>query len=149
MDWLDKVIETEGGYVNDPTDNGGETKYGISKKAYPNEDIKNLTIERAKELYIKDYVKPCKADLLPLELQYAHFDSAVNFGVTGAAKILQEAAGVSVDGKIGPVTLKAVKSLQLSKYLLYRMFKYAYIVGNNNTQAKFIKGWANRVKELL
>ena len=31
MEWLDKVIELEGGYVDDPTDRGGETKYGISK----------------------------------------------------------------------------------------------------------------------
>ena len=148
MNWLDKVIETEGGYVNDPTDRGGETKYGISKLAYPDEDIKNLTIERAKELYIKDYVKPCRADLLPEKLQYAHFDAAVNHGVKGAAKILQRAAGVKDDGVIGKITLKAVQSLSLDRLLLYRAFYYMKIVGNNHSQAKYIKGWANRLKHI-
>lgn len=148
MNWLDKVIETEGGYVNDPTDRGGETKYGISKLAYPDEDIKNLTIERAKELYIKDYVKPCRADLLPEELQYAHFDAAVNHGVKGAAKILQRAAGVKDDGVIGKITLKAVQGLSLDRLLLYRAFYYMEIVGNKHSQAKYIKGWANRLKHI-
>lgn len=149
MNWLDKVIELEGGYVNDPSDRGGETKYGISKKAYPNEDIKNLTIERAKELYIEDYVKPCKADLLPYELQYAHFDASVNHGVKGAAKILQRAAGVKDDGIIGNITLKASKDVTLERYLLYRAFYYMEIVGNNPSQYKYIKGWANRLKHIL
>ena len=148
MDWLDKVIELEGGYVNDPTDRGGETKYGISKKAYPNEDIKNLTLERAKEIYIKDYVKPSKADLLPKELQYAHFDASVNHGVSGAAKILQRAAGVKDDGIIGLVTLSAVKNLSLDRLLLFRAFYYMEIVGNNPSQYKYIKGWANRLKHI-
>ena len=44
---IEVVLKHEGGYVNDPDDPGGETKYGISKKAYPDEDIKELTIERA------------------------------------------------------------------------------------------------------
>ena len=47
---IEGVIEKEGGYVNDPDDPGGETKYGISKKAFPKEDIKNLTIVRAKDI---------------------------------------------------------------------------------------------------
>ena len=45
---IDRVLAHEGGYVNDPDDPGGETKYGISKKAYPKIDIKNLTKEEAK-----------------------------------------------------------------------------------------------------
>ena len=49
------TIGVEGGYVNDPSDPGGETKFGVSKKSYPNLDIKNLTITQAKEIYYKDY----------------------------------------------------------------------------------------------
>ncbi|MBI5843910.1 MAG: hypothetical protein HZB23_04475 [Deltaproteobacteria bacterium] len=45
----------EGGYVNDPADPGGETRFGISRRAYPNEDIKALTRERAAEIYYRDY----------------------------------------------------------------------------------------------
>ena len=47
-DIIDIVIKHEGGYVNDPTDLGGETKYGITKRFYPDVDIKNLTEEEAK-----------------------------------------------------------------------------------------------------
>lgn len=149
MNWLDKVIQLEGGYVNHPNDRGGETKYGIAKKFYPNEDIKNLTKERAKEIYMEDYVKPCKADLLPPALQYAHFDTAANMGVHGAAIVLQEAAGVNADGVIGPKTLAASSKLSLERYLLFRAFRYMDIIGSNHSQAKFSKGWANRLKHIL
>ena len=52
---LDDLIEREGGYVNDPDDPGGETKFGISKRAYPHLDIKNLTEEHAADIYYNDY----------------------------------------------------------------------------------------------
>ena len=49
------VLENEGGYVNDPADPGGETKYGISKRSYPALDIKNLTVEQATAIYLRDF----------------------------------------------------------------------------------------------
>ena len=59
MELFDKAMNfvglMEGGYVNDPIDKGGETKYGISKRSYPNLDIKNLTKEQAREIYYKDF----------------------------------------------------------------------------------------------
>jgi lysozyme family protein len=88
---IEDVIEKEGGYVNDPDDPGGETKYGISKKAFPKEDIKNLTIVRAKDIYYTKYWKPSKAYLIPDELQHIYFDMCVNFGIIGAGKVLQRA----------------------------------------------------------
>lgn len=149
MDWLDRVIETEGGYVNDPTDKGGETKYGIAKKYFPHLDIKNLTKEQAKEIYSEMYVIPSKAHLLPSHLQYIHFDTAVNMGVSGAARMLQRAAGVKEDGIIGKVTLEAAKSVSVERYLLFRAFRYMSIIDRSHDQAKFSKGWANRLKELI
>ena len=50
---IEIVLEHEGGYVNDPDDAGGETKYGIAKRWYPDVDIKNLTKEQAKKYIIK------------------------------------------------------------------------------------------------
>lgn len=76
--------EVEGGYVNDPQDPGGETKYGISKRAYPNEDIKNLTLDRAKELYLRDYWDKAGCDALAWPCALMVFDSAVNQGVSFA-----------------------------------------------------------------
>lgn len=81
------LVGEEGGYVNDPKDPGGETKYGISKRAYPTEDIKNLTLDRAKGLYKRDYWDKVGADARPWPEALCLFDCAVNQGV-GKAKAL-------------------------------------------------------------
>ena len=78
---IDKVLKHEGGYVNDPNDPGGETNYGISKRAYPNVDIKNLTIDGAKEIYKKDYWDKTKVESVPERLRYIYFDMCVNMGM--------------------------------------------------------------------
>ena len=62
---IDHVIDHEGGYVNDPKDLGGETKYGISKRWYPEINIKDLTIDDAKNIYYEDYWVPSRAQDLP------------------------------------------------------------------------------------
>lgn len=100
------IDEYEKGYVNHPQDFGGETKYGISKASYPNEDIPNLTRERALELYHEIW-KRLKLDSLPASLRAFIFDSAILFGEYRAAIWLQEAVGVLPDGIIGPKTIKA------------------------------------------
>jgi len=74
------TVGEEGGYVNDPRDPGGETKYGISKRAYPDEDIQNLSLERAKELYRRDYWDALGLDGSPWNIAYPLFDCAVNQG---------------------------------------------------------------------
>ena len=89
---IEIVLEHEGGYVNDPDDAGGETKYGIAKRWYPNVDIKNLTKEQAKHIYHTDYWKPAKCDSVPPKLRHIYFDMCVNFGRRGAVKVLQQAA---------------------------------------------------------
>lgn len=147
--YIEKVLIHEGGYVNDPTDNGGETKYGISKRAYPDLDIKNLTKEKAIEIYKRDYWDGNKCDLLPEGLNYAHFDTAINSGGNRAAKILQEAAGVVIDGIIGKKTLAAAKKLSAERYLLFRLNFYCQIVRHNKSQAKYIGGWSNRCMDVL
>lgn len=85
---FEMVIGTEGGYVNDPHDPGGETKYGISKRAYPDLDIENLTLEQAKDIYLRDYWGPagCGA-AMDDALATLLFDCAVNQGVFRAKQI--------------------------------------------------------------
>ena len=85
---IEKVLEHEGGYVNDPTDRGGETKYGITKKFYPDVDIKNLTLDQAKHIYHTDYWRRAKCDEIPPKLRHIYFDMTVNFGKRGAVKVL-------------------------------------------------------------
>lgn len=142
------VIGHEGGYVNHPNDPGGETKYGISKRAYPNEDIKSLTLDRAKEIYKRDYWDKGKTDKLPKEIRYAYFDMAVNSGVRTAIKTLQSACGITDDGVIGPQTLMHSEKLKLSDFLFERALFYMRITGNKPKLSVFLKGWANRLESI-
>ena len=143
-----KVIGHEGGYVNDPDDPGGETKYGISKRAYPGENIKDLTLDRAKELYRRDYWDKTRSDEIPEEIRYAHFDMAVNAGTGAAAKNLQRAARVKVDGQIGPHTLHAATQVRIGDYLFWRAIHYMKIMNKNNRLVKYAGGWSNRIADI-
>lgn len=85
------VIGSEGGYVNDPNDPGGETKYGVSKRAYPSVDIKNLSLDGAKDIYWRDYWAKLSLDKLPWSIAYPAFDTAVNLGVYATSGMLKSA----------------------------------------------------------
>ena len=90
------VVGVEGGYVNDPDDPGGETKYGISKRMYPSLDIANLTREQAQSIYLQDYWNRCKCDTLSWEWALCLFDCAVNQG-PGAASALKATSATASD----------------------------------------------------
>lgn len=78
---ISKVLENEGGYDNDPKDPGGETKYGISKKTYPNLNIKDLTKDEAIEIYRKDWYKKWDMDVISSErIAYKVLDAIINIG---------------------------------------------------------------------
>lgn len=85
---LDQLLKSEGGYVNDPNDPGGETNLGISKRAYPDLDIASLTPESVAPIYKRDYWDKIDGDLLTSPLNYIAFDCAVNQGVSAAKSIL-------------------------------------------------------------
>ena len=74
------VVGIEGGLVDDPSDPGGLTKFGISKRAYPDVDIRNLTLDQAKAIYLRDYWNSHKLDLLEYGKALLVFDCAVNGG---------------------------------------------------------------------
>ena len=149
------ILRNEGGYSNDPRDRGGETKYGISKRNHPEVDIKNLTIDGAMDIYRRLYWTPSKAEKLMPELRYSYFDMVVNAGQGNAVKILQRACNsklkkadkIAVDGRIGPMTIKASEKLEESRLRAYRLLHYARIVNKNPTQERFWYGWYNRVHE--
>lgn len=105
---IDLILEHEGGYVNDPDDPGGETNFGISKRAYPKLDIANLTKEEARKIYASDYYLKAGCERLPVGVDVSVFDMAVNAGIKRALKLLQKAVGVAQDGIVGPITMAAV-----------------------------------------
>jgi len=151
------VLADEDGYIDHPNDRGGETKYGISKKAHPGEDIPNLTLERAGEIYRADYWNTVKGDDLPAGVDYVVFDSAVNHGPKNAGIFLQKAlnrmmAGLEVDGEIGPKTLKAIEAIDgrplSTDVLRERDIFYRKIVAQDPSQEAFARGWMNRLAKL-
>ena len=106
---IEMVLEHEGGYVNHSSDPGGETIYGISKRAYPDLDIKNLTVAEAKEIYRNDYWNRIKGEELPVGVACVVLDYSVNSGTSRASKALQSVCGIANgDGIIGPASLNAV-----------------------------------------
>ncbi len=139
----------EGGYVDDPEDPGGETNFGISKRSYPEEDIKNMTLERAKLLYKRDFWGPAGCDALPEVMKFQMFDLAVNTSArskpTTAIKLLQMAVGANVDGQLGPKTLMAVQSMNPDKALRrlqgLALRRYASLAN----WPRFGRGWVNRL----
>lgn len=104
------VMAQEGGYVNDVHDRGGETKFGISKRQYPNEDIPNLTVNRARTLYRLDYWEPNRCGELPPHMALCVLDAAFHGGP--AIRWLQQAVGAKIDGVIGPKTIAAARACQ-------------------------------------
>ena len=146
---IEYVLKHEGGYIDNSKDRGGITNMGISQRAYPDEDIKNLTKERAKEIYYNDYWCRGKCELLPEELKFPHLSFCVNMGVFGANKLLQEACGSSVDGVVGAETLNAALTLTKEKYCFYAAKRYGRIVVANPSQLIFLNGWMNRLEEII
>lgn len=154
---FEQVIKSEGGYVNDPHDHGGETNLGVTKAAWsgylgrPIQDgeMKALTKEVVEPFYKKLYWDKCHCDELPKGLDYAVFDFAVNAGPGRAAKFLQTAVGVTADGAIGPGTMAAVAKADpkhaLDQFSAAKASFYKGLVDRDPSQQKFYKGWMARV----
>ena len=150
---IEKVLEHEGGYVNDPKDLGGETKYGITKRFYPDVDIKNLTTEQAMEIYKKDYWDKNRVESLPNNLWHIYFDMCVNMGKRTEVKVLQRAAvnrgrNIDVDGGLGPATIGALKGVELDRVRAYRVKFYVDLITSKPEQEKFFLGWFRRATEV-
>lgn len=155
---IELILKHEGGYVNDPSDRGGETKYGISKKSYPELDIASLTKEHAKEIYSQDYWIPIKGDLINDQSIANHvLDLKVNSGRAGV-KVVQDTLfsmgkNIGVDGLIGGQTILALNSVNPiefnNKLVEKRIDFYKNIVANDPLQYKFLNGWIKRASSFL
>jgi lysozyme family protein len=146
---FERLIGFEGDYSFDNRDPGGETHWGISKRAYPNLNIRDLTLEDAKNIYRRDYWDRCKCEDMPYTVAFQVFDMAVNQGVHGAIIALQDALGVSADGDIGPVTLATAQVIDPFKFSArFCGARLLFYTGLNGWDT-YGKGWTRRVASQL
>lgn len=149
--FFDRLLGSEGGYVFDKDDPGGETNWGISKRSYPLLDIKNLTREDAKSIYFQDFWIKGQLHSFHSAVAFQMFDAAVNHGIPQSLIFLQKAAEVMQDGEIGPITIAAVNKLPLNDILLrydaYRLFFYSNLP--EKQWIKYSRGWVRRVAKNL
>lgn len=143
--YIERVLGHEGGYVNDPKDPGGETQWGISKRAYPTVNIRRLTREQAIEIYRADFWALVLGEQLPPAVAFQALDAAVNHGVERAKLWLQRAAGVAEDGRIGPVTRRALADADPADLLLRFMAARLDFYSRLSTFDRFGRGWVRRM----
>jgi lysozyme family protein len=137
-----RLLGNEGGYSMDPKDPGGETNWGISKRAYPSLDIKNLTRDQAAAVYYHDFWMPLM-DAHPA-VKFQVFDFAVNSGIQTAVRKLQQVVGVADDGHWGPVSNAALMKMDVSDVLMLFVAARLRFWASLSTWPTFGKGWANR-----
>jgi len=120
------ILKWEGGYSNDSRDPGGETKFGISKRSYPELDISKLTLKQAKEIYYQNYWLKAGCQNMEYPLNLVVFDTAVNMGRRRAEELWEKSCG-------------DWREFLLLRLHTYSKFKLAKI---------YFRGWANRVLDL-
>lgn len=148
-DAFKRLIGHEGGYVNHPSDPGGETNFGISRRAYPGEDIQGMTLERAKVIYQRDYWWKAGCDVVPDAVKFDLFDMAVNSGVNPAIRTLQKTVGVDNDGIIGPKTMQAIGSMNPVRFVARFNGHRLQLLSTLANWPAFGRGWANRIAKNL
>lgn len=161
---LDHVLAMEGGWTHDPHDPGGPTNKGITLAVYARErgieitaanlaelksDLRAIPDTLVRSIYETRYWQPARCPALRPSLALMHFDAGVNHGVGTAARLLQEALGVEIDGEIGPITLRAAGIAEprqaLVRYAAIRRQRYRALPHF----WRFGRGWLRRVDATL
>jgi len=153
---FEMVLKHEGGYVNDPRDPGGRTNLGVTQRAWEawlvrtvtEADMRKLTPAAVKPFYKAMYWDKIKGDQLPAGVDYAAYDLAVNSGTGRAAKYLQQIAGVTADGAIGPKSIEAIKACDPEQMVQALCDMRLDFLKRLPTFETFGKGWSRRVAEV-
>jgi len=160
---LDEIMESEGGFQQWEEDRGNYvdgrligTNRGITPNALADyrgvdpstitvDDIKNVSDEEARDIFLQKYYFANGLDRLPQHLQANVLDMYVNSG-TNAISILQDMLGVERDGILGPQTLEALENSNITNqmYAERRIEYYNRVARNNPSQRRFLQGWLNR-----
>ncbi|WP_336931194.1 glycoside hydrolase family 108 protein [Acinetobacter tandoii] len=158
---FDRLIGHEGKFTDDKNDRGNwttgiigkgilkGTKYGISAMTYPDFDIKNLTLDQAKEIYKRDWWDKLNADNLDPAIVFQVWDFAINAGMGTAKRKLQKSVGMAEDGIIGPLTIKAIQKADLNDVLMKFNAERLNHYTSLSTWPRYGKGWTLRVAQQL
>lgn len=153
---LKHVLKHEGGYVNHPSDPGGMTNLGVTRKVWESwtgkqateADMRALTPEVVAPLYKKMYWDKVQGDELPVGVDYAVFDFAVNAGVSRASRALQNILFVASDGIIGPNTLRVAAQRDPKELVELYSEDRRLFYSQLPTFSVFGKGWLRRVDDV-
>ena len=146
---VQKTLTHEGGYVNNPADSGGPTKYGITQADMPGQNIQDLTEDQAIGYYTEHYWKPLYSQINSQGVAEKLFDLGILFGVGTAVGILQLTLGVTVDHNFGPNTLTATNQAEetgLLKSYKANLVTHVFNIANVNPKDRiFLNGWLARI----
>lgn len=152
---FEMLLKHEGGFVNHPEDPGGATNLGVTLATYEQWVGRAVTVDEMKALTPKDvapiykdrYWDAVRGDDLPSGVDWSVFDWAVNSGPGRASRALQRIVGVTADGRIGPVTLKAVHDMKADKIIDKMYDARQHFYEQLSTFDTFGRGWTRRNKE--
>lgn len=153
---MDHVFEFEGGYVDHPRDPGGATNMGITRATLEHwlgrhvtkQEVRDLSKDTARRIYRANYWNKVCGDELPGGLDLVAMDAAVNSGPSRGAKWIQQALGVSVDGAIGPVTIKAAMESDVPATIQKACDARRSFLRGLRTYDAFGRGWERRVNSV-
>lgn len=156
------VLKWEGSrFTNDPDDHGGATRFGIIQREYDSfrrrrglaaRSVQFISMDEVRDIYRREYWDAVQGDVLPAPLDVVTFDTGVLMGVGRSIRFLQQSLRVGVDGDIGPETRAALARADAQAIATamgnLREARLRSIVDRDPTQAKFLRGWLNRLNDL-
>lgn len=151
---LAQLLEHEGGYCNDAHDPGGPTKYGITINDYKMyikakgtaDDVKQLTIEQARDIYRRKYWDALSCHALPPGLDYAVFDYGVNSGIGRGGRVLRRLLGLpDTTYKVSEEVIAAAKKKDSKELIEEITQERLTFLKSLKTWKYFGRGWNNRV----
>jgi lysozyme family protein len=153
---ISRVLKSEGGYVNHPSDPGGPTNFGITLAVYRQyggkpkataADVKAMTVEEAKAIYKAQYWNPVHGDDDPAGLDYTLFDYGVNSGPSRANKVLRRVCSLP-DNADWPTTFNAIAKRDAKALISAVNAERLRFLQSLKTWPTFGKGWGARVQSV-
>src|SRR5947209_3720885 len=153
---IGRLLISEGGYVNHPSDPGGPTNFGVTLRDYRRyvradataDDVRGMKVEDAQAIYHEKYWNAMCGDMLPAGLDYCVFDYAVNLGTSRAPKVLQRILGIPITGCMDEMTLAATRERDAHSVVQAMCDERLRFLQALKTWPVFGPGWSRRVGEV-